>query len=124
MATASRAAERQERQGRHALPQNLAPRALSRLTLYVTDVRVQRLQDISEEDALAEGVECDSDGYRDYLMPHTQCCVTPADSYRSLWDAINGPGAWEANPWVVAYRFVPRLGNIDTLPLTLEPAHD
>ena len=95
------------------------PRWASRLTLYVTDVRVERLQDISEEDARAEGVECDTDGWRDYQMPRTQCCADPASSYRTLWDSINGPGAWDANPWIAAYTFAVRAGNIDSLPLTL-----
>ncbi|MFG1417225.1 hypothetical protein V5F38_05350 [Xanthobacter sp. V0B-10] len=98
------------------------PRWASRLTLYVSEVRVERLQDISEADAIAEGVECDSDGWRDYLMPQSQCCSTARDSYRSLWDSLNGPGAWEANSWVAAYTFAPRLGNIDTLPATIQEA--
>ncbi|MCQ8781702.1 hypothetical protein [Mangrovibrevibacter kandeliae] len=99
------------------------PREFSRLTLIVTDVRVQRLQDISEADAVAEGVECDSDGWRDYLMPSTQCCQTARESYRTLWDSINGkrPGcAWADNPWVVAISFEPHRCNIDALPA---PAH-
>ncbi|MFG1454606.1 hypothetical protein V5F44_20490 [Xanthobacter sp. V2C-8] len=98
------------------------PRWASRLTLYVSEVRVERLQDISEADAQAEGVECDSDGWRDYLMPQTQCCATAKASCATLWDSLNGPGAWEANPWVAAYTFAPRLGNIDTLPATLAEA--
>lgn len=88
-------------------------RALSRLTLIVTDVRVQRLQDCSEADAIAEGVESDSDGWRDYSMPCTQCCSAARDSYSTLWDSINGDRAWEANPWVVAVSFAVRKGNID-----------
>lgn len=49
--------------------------------------------------------------------------IGPACSiFQNLWDAINGPGAWEANPWVVAYSFRPMLGNIDTLPGTLQEA--
>lgn len=108
----------------------------SRLTLYVTDVRVERLQDISMNDALSEGVvlipyeelpSADSrsscwygvprnDGGYSHETPH------PAWTYGHLWDAINGPGAWEANPWVVAYTFTPHLGNIDTLPATLQEA--
>jgi hypothetical protein len=83
------------------------PRWASRLTLEVTDVRVQRLQDISEEDARAEGVECDSDGWRDYLMPATQCAPTASDSYLTLWNSLHGEGAWAANPWVWAVSFTP-----------------
>lgn len=92
------------------------PRWASRLTLIVEDVRVQRLQEISEEDAIAEGVECDSDGWRDYLMPATQCCASAKDSYRTLWGSINGEKhPWSSNPWIVAVTFRPILGNIDLI---------
>lgn len=93
------------------------PRWASRLTLKVTDVRVQRLQDISEEDARAEGVENDSDGWRDYTMPHTQCCGSARDSFRTLWNSLNeerGFG-WEANPWVVAVSFNVIHANVGTV---------
>jgi hypothetical protein len=86
------------------------PRWASRITLEVTGVKVERLQDISDADARAEGVERDSDGWRDYLEPSTQCCATAKTSFLTLWDRINGPGSWEANPWVVAvaFRVLPR----------------
>jgi len=104
---------------RHKLPSIHMPRGLSRLTLIVTDVRVQRLQDISEQDAIAEGIECDSDGWRDYLMPATQCCASAKESYRTLWGAIHADRhPWVSNPWVVAITFRPIIGNIDTLELT------
>lgn len=99
----------------------------SRLTLYVSDVRVERLQDISEADARAEGAYIAkasrrvADDYTTMAMAgiwFPNACAWYAD----LWNRINGPGAWEANPWVVAYSFVPRLGNIDTLPATLQEA--
>lgn len=90
------------------------PRWASRLTLHVTDVRVQRLQEISEADARAEGVERDSDGWRDYLMPETQCCGNASESFGTLWDSLNAERApWASNPWVVAVTFRPELGNID-----------
>lgn len=95
---------------RHA---RFMPRRISRLTLAVTDVRVQRLQDISEADAAAEGIECDSDGWRDYLMPATQCCNSAAARYSTLWDRLHGPGAWGANPWVAAYTFSVERTGID-----------
>lgn len=95
-------------------PAMFLPRWASRITLIVTDVRVQRLQEISDADALAEGVEQDSDGWRDYQMPATQCCPTARDSFRSLWDNLNAErAAWESNPWVAAYSFRPIHGNID-----------
>jgi len=68
------------------------PRWASRITLEITSVRVERLQDISEADAIAEGV---------YTDP-----ASPAyDAYAQLWDEINGPGSWAANPWVWVLEF-------------------
>ncbi len=102
------------------------PRWASRLTLTVTDVRVQRLHDISEEDAIAEGVEPLHTGYFPYGITTflttfvgdrevpAQCCRTAKHSYEMLWNSLHGPGAWEANPWVAAYSFTVQRGNIDT----------
>lgn len=92
------------------------PRSFSRLTLTVTDVRVERLQDISEADAIAEGIEhvtITNSGhfYRNFQNP--DCPLMAYGAYRSLWDSINGDGAWEANPWVTAISFSIRHGNID-----------
>jgi len=67
------------------------PRRASRITLEITDVRVQRLQEISEADARAEGAAAHPDG--------------PWHAYRSLWSLINGASSWEANPWVWALTF-------------------
>lgn len=92
------------------------PRWASRITLVVTDVRIERLQDVSETDAIAEGVECDSDGWHEYQMSTTQCCTNARDSFRTLWDSVNGdrPGcAWRNNPWIEAFTFRPFLGNIN-----------
>ncbi len=69
------------------------PRWASRLTLIVTDVRVQRVQDISEEDAIAEGVG--------HAPPGRPAIV----QYLGLWDSINGAGSWAANPWVWVVEF-------------------
>ena len=68
------------------------PRWASRITLEITGVRVERLQDISEADAIAEGV------YTDPACP-------AYDAYAQLWDEINGLGSWEANPWVWVVGF-------------------
>ncbi|WP_422057752.1 hypothetical protein [Sphingomonas sp.] len=96
------------------------PRWASRITLLVTDVRVERLQDCSEADAIAEGIEARGMGslwgWIDYLETNpnlTRHFADPRRSYESLWDRINGPGAWEANPWVVAVTFEVVRGNID-----------
>jgi hypothetical protein len=71
-------------------PSIFMPRAASRILLEITDVRVQRLQEISEEDARAEG--CEPFAY-------------PRDRFQGLWDTIHGSGAWHANPWVWAITF-------------------
>jgi len=85
------------------------PRWASRLTLTVTDACVQRLQDISEEDARAEGAEWK--GFEAALgtdLPDGHRC-----GFASIWEEINGAGAWAANPWVVAYSFTVERRNID-----------
>ena len=68
------------------------PRWASRITLEITGVRVERLQDISTADCWAEGLSASPD-------------VDPVHEYRDLWEAINGPGSWDANPWVWALEF-------------------
>lgn len=103
------------------------PRWASRLTLIVTDVRVERLQDISEEDAIAEGVERLHSGFYPYGIATfmttfvdgrevpAQCCTNARDSYQLLWDHINGRGAWDANPWIACYSFRVIKQNIDQI---------
>lgn len=93
--------------GRHRQAMHM-PRWASRLTLNVTDVRVQRLQDISEADARAEGV-----GSIESHMPGTTS-TTAIHGFRELWDSLNATRApWDSNPWVVAYTFDVRRGNVD-----------
>jgi hypothetical protein len=86
------------------------PRWASRITLTVTDVRVERLQNISKEDALAEGVHPD-------LCPDEPRKVfaesMPAHLFGMLWESINGVGSWDQNPWVAAYTFTVEQRNID-----------
>lgn len=72
------------------------PRAVSRITLEITAVRVERLQDISEADAWAEGIPGD-------LLHRAQGWAPRA--YQFLWEQINGPGSWDANPWVWVVEF-------------------
>jgi hypothetical protein len=74
------------------------PRWASRITLRITDVRVERLNDISEADALAEGIER-------IRFPEVGEWGWPQRKYRDLWEVINGPGSWDANPWVWAMSF-------------------
>lgn len=95
------------------------PRWASRLTLTVTDVRVQRLQDISETDAIAEGIESlDGSGPNRFSIPINEGWMnapTAKECFQFLWDYINGPGAWDSNPWVTAYSFDVHHCNIDDL---------
>lgn len=73
------------------------PRAASRITLEVTGVRVEKLQDISEADAQAEGAARHISPAA-FLTGHRQ-------GYRLLWESINGPDSWAANPWVWVIEF-------------------
>lgn len=115
------------------------PRWASRLTLRVTDVRVQRVQEISEEDAMAEGIETDlwemAPVARDYLSHDDEWFIgwpgaankprhdveagrVCRASFRSLWDSLNekrGFG-WGENPWVAAYTFEVIGKNVDEVP--------
>lgn len=88
------------------------PRWASRLTLTVTDVRVERLQNISKDDVIAEGCT-ERDG-----LPLADVHAGWHEPYAALWDAINGAGAWDANPWVVAVTFCVAHHNIDQPPLS------
>jgi len=90
---------------RSYLPPMHCPRGLSRIDLEVTGARVERLNDCSDADAVAEGIAPELDGWTDYSNPSCQMCQNPVDSYRTLWDSINGAGAWEANPWVWVVEF-------------------
>lgn len=88
------------------------PRWASRITLAVTDVRVQRLQDISEDDAKAEGVERLKSGRGYYSVEHGKAAVHfgvyhdyAKEAFAELWNSINGATSWEANPWVWAISF-------------------
>lgn len=91
------------------------PRWASRLTLTVTATKIERLQDISEDDAIAEGVGRDSDGWIDYLYPSTQCCSTARDSFQTLWTSLHGENAWAENPEVVVISFETHRCNIDQM---------
>jgi hypothetical protein len=111
------------------------PRWASRITLRITDIRVERLHDITEDDARAEGCEARPfpgpwwQGYRDFgdgelihqqaigetppewmiepkKMPATPWLDRSArDGFRSIWMGLHGPDAWDENPWVWAISF-------------------
>lgn len=85
-------------------PSIFMPKAVARIWLRVVDVRVERLQEISEGDAIAEGIE----SYRDLFMnyfPGGFCNLTPIPSFHTLWQSINGEDSWDMNPWVWVVEF-------------------
>ncbi len=88
------------------------PRQSSRILLEIVSVRIEKVQDISPGDAIAEGVErsVTGDGWRRYSDPETESvglppCQYPRHSYRSLWEHINGAASWDENPWVWVVEF-------------------
>lgn len=78
------------------------PRAACRIVLEITRVRVERLQDISADDAWAEGVQ-------DWMGVETPwkgvLAPTEVHAFASLWESVNGAGSWAANPWVWVVEF-------------------
>lgn len=80
-------------------PSIYMPRWASRLTLEVTDVRVERLQMITDADAIAEGHEATP-----FVIATGRWCG-PVDRFVTLWESFNGPDSWDANPWVWVITF-------------------
>ncbi len=84
-------------------------RSASRITLEITEVRVERLQGISDADAQAEGCPCYVCGGAMDGLSESDChCFhkkAKASDFRNLWEQINGLGSWAANPWVWAVTF-------------------
>lgn len=80
-------------------------RHMSRITLRVTAVKVERLQDISGADTIAEGVQCSTCEAMKVSACHDSGCFASTQAFRELWISLHGPGSWDANPWVVAYSF-------------------
>lgn len=87
------------------------PRNAARIWLEITDVRVQELNDISEDDAAAEGLTKSSiDSFRHGLARYVaECAGTPnrpaAYAFRELWMSVYGVDSWDVNPWVWAITF-------------------
>lgn len=104
--------------GRHWFSPSQMPTSAARIWLQVESVRVERLQDISEDDAKAEGVErvrakvddfgnvvAGTEVYRNYPHPLISALMDPRDSFSTLWQSIHGAESWDANPWVFAVTF-------------------
>jgi hypothetical protein len=90
-------------------PSIFMPRWASRITLELTAVRVERLQDISEADAKAEGVETTPGWSPSYGDPCNSALAPEAQNakaaYADLWESINGADSWDKNPWVWVLEF-------------------
>jgi len=83
------------------------PRSLSRIDMETTGIRVERLQEISEADAQAEGARCvDAVTGREVLFPIGSRIGSYRVHYRAIWESIHGAGSWDANPfvWVIEFK--------------------
>jgi hypothetical protein len=113
------------------------PKAAARIWLHITDIRIERVQSITPGDADLEGVESWNEDfttepgalladYANYLWVnkknhpeyHFPSFPNPVDSFRSLWIKINGPGSWDANPWVwvISFKVLSKTGKQSTIP--------
>lgn len=90
------------------------PKEACRLFLKVKSIRVERLQQITDQDAVAEGIEPISDSefsnvkkwgwrFKNYLRGDS--AALPIASFMTLWESINGEGSWNTNPWVWVIEF-------------------
>lgn len=89
-------------------PSIFMPRRASRILLEITAVRVERLQDISEEDSKAEGANQTAKMGDAFVTTRIGSAFDGSsfrDGYQWLWESINGPGSWGANPWVWVIEF-------------------
>lgn len=98
------------------------PRKHSRLTLEIISARAERLNEISETDAIAEGCRpfFDKDSPETLYGPNGDGIEMaplkgPVDAYMQLWESINGTGSWENNPWVWAIEFKIHRQNVEQL---------
>lgn len=98
-------------------PSIFMPRWASRLTLIVTDVRVQRVQEISYLDTCAEGVDCKTCEAMGQSACYRKGCEESKQAFRTLWDSLNAKRgyAWDDNPWVTATTFEVHRCNIDQM---------
>ena len=90
-------------------PSLFLPADLARTLVTITDIRAQRVQDISEKDARAEGLVHNAfwDMWESPLHPGSLIDWYKT-AFKQLWDSIHGEGAWERNDWVWKYSFIRR----------------
>ncbi len=98
------------------------PRRLSRLTLIVAEVNVERLQDIGWRDVRDEGAYTPNmwESFDEIFAPTV---FEAREKFAKLWDSIHGSGAWYKNPWIMAIRFTVHNRNIDAMESTDENHH-
>jgi hypothetical protein len=117
------------------IPSIHMPKNAARIWLKVKDVRVERVNDISEEDAIEEGVEKvglshkfkhynpESNFTKKQLIEGCPLCFTAKKSFETLWCKINGEQSWDANPWVwvITFEELSRTGRPEPETCNLEP---
>jgi hypothetical protein len=92
-------------------PSLFMPKSVCRLFLEIINVRLERLNDISEFDSISEGIEIierpkSTPMFKDYNLKGTMLGKNcPVESYQSLWSSINGQNSWNENPYVWVYDF-------------------
>lgn len=79
------------------------PRWAIRIKRVVTAVRIERLQEISEADAIAEGARGGHGAIKGYSYS-----ATPTEHYHHIWETINGVGSWDSNPyvWCISFKWI------------------
>ena len=82
------------------------PRSAARIFLDVTDGLIEHVQDITEAEAWAEGVQWFSDPINGRADITLDRFGSAREAFRVLWSELHGPDSWDANPWVVVYRFL------------------
>lgn len=81
-------------------PSIFMPRDFSRIQLEITSIRIERLNNCSESDCIAEGAHGGHNSIPGYLYN-----ATPGEHYKHIWESINGLGSWDKNPWVWVVEF-------------------
>jgi hypothetical protein len=111
-------------------PSLFMPRDKSRIELRITDIRIERLCDISEADAIAEGVEEIDGMYKNYYTTSHNRNFShmltrfyfgnPITSFLLLWDSINGEDSVDANEyvWVITFERMSRMAVLDNIKKT------
>jgi hypothetical protein len=92
-------------------PSIFLPKVASRIWLEITDIKIQRLEELSQNDAISEGIEMTwkhddpmECRFKNYINDGAGSLM-PCQSFRSLWKSINGEESWQENPWVWVISF-------------------